>query len=345
MPILTVHDVHKRLTGGVPALQGMELSIEEGEVASLLGPSGCGKTTLLRIIAGLETPDQGQVYFAGLDMRTVPVHQRGFGLMFQDYALFPHRNVAQNIAYGLRVHRMPPRDIQRRVQEMLDLVNLTAMAHRDVSQLSGGEQQRVALARSLAPRPRLLMLDEPLGALDRTLRDRLLEDLRRVLSQVSVTVLYVTHDQGEAFAIADRVIVMANGRAVQVGTPESVYRHPRSAWVARFLGMHNLLLGRWVGTELVETEIGQLQVAGCGEGDTVVLIRPEAATMESQASGAKVPGTLVERSFRGMLLRIVIQCASGMPLAFDLPATTAIPAIGDPLVLTRRPEGIVCLRD
>jgi len=343
MPILTVQNIHKRLTGGVPALQGMELTIEEGEVASLLGPSGCGKTTLLRIIAGLETPDQGQVYFAGQDMQPVPVHRRGFGLMFQDYALFPHRNVAENIAYGLRVQKMPPRDIERRVREMLELVNLTSLANRDVHQLSGGEQQRVALARSLAPRPRLLMLDEPLGALDRTLRDRLLEDLRHILAQVRVTVLYVTHDQGEAFAVADRVILMANGRAVQVGTPESVYRRPASAWVARFLGMHNLLPGRWIGPELLETELGQVQVGGCGEGDTMVLIRPEAATTESHAPGTKVVGTLVGRSFRGTLLHITIQCASGMLLAFDLPATTDIPTPGSSLVLIIRPDGIVCL--
>jgi len=343
MPILTVQNIHKRLTGGVSALQGMELAVEEGQVASLLGPSGCGKTTLLRVIAGLETPDQGQVCFAGQDMQSVPVHQRGFGLMFQDYALFPHKSVAENIAYGLRVQKMPPRDVERRVQEMLELVNLTPLAHRDVHQLSGGEQQRVALARSLAPRPRLLMLDEPLGALDRTLRDRLLEDLRHILAQVRVTVLYVTHDQGEAFAVADHVILMADGRAVQVGTPESVYRHPRSAWVARFLGMRNLLPGRWVGPELVETEIGRLQVGSCGEGDTMVLIRPEAATMEDRVPGAKVLGTLVGRSFRGTLLHIAIQCASGMLLAFDLPATTDIPTTGASIVLTIRPDGIVCL--
>ena len=345
MPILTVGNIHKRLTGGIAVLQGMELAVEEGEVAGLLGPSGCGKTTLLRIIAGLETPDEGRVFFAGQDMLPVPVHRRGFGLMFQDYALFPHRNVTENIAYGLRVQKMPPAEIERRVQEMLELVNLTPLAHRDVHQLSGGEQQRVALARSLAPRPRLLMLDEPIGALDRTLRDRLLEDLRRILAQVRVTVLYVTHDQSEAFAVADRVILMANGRAVQVGTPEAVYRCPRNAWVARFLGMHNLLPGTWLGPGSVETEIGPLQVAGSGKGDTTVLIRPEAATLDRHQPGAKVAGTLVGRSFRGTLLHITVRCPSGMQLAFDLPATTDAPTTGAPVALTVRPDGIICLRE
>jgi len=231
------------------------------------------------------------------------------------------------------------------VQEMLELVNLTPLAHRDVHQLSGGEQQRVALARSLAPRPRLLMLDEPIGALDRTLRDRLLEDLRRILAQVRVTVLYVTHDQSEAFAVADRVILMANGRAVQIGTPEAVYRCPRNAWVARFLGMHNLLPGTWLGPGSVETEIGPLQVAGSGKGDTTVLIRPEAATLDRHQPGAKVAGTLVGRSFRGTLLHITVRCPSGMQLAFDLPATTDAPTTGAAVALTVRPDGIICLRE
>ena len=344
MPILTVENVHKRL-GSVDVLQGVGLAIEQGEIASLLGPSGCGKTTLLRVIAGLEIPDQGQILFAGQSMLPIPVHQRGFGLMFQDYALFPHRNVAENIAFGLRMQQLRPAQIASRVQEMLELVNLAPLARRNVHELSGGEQQRVALARSLAPRPRLLMLDEPIGALDRTLRDRLLEDLRRILAQVSVTVLYVTHDQNEAFAIADRVILMASGRVVQTGTPEEVYRYPRNVWVARFLGMQNLLPGEWVAPGTVKTEIGLMSVAGSGEGCTTVLIRPEAATIDEHQTGAKVIGTLVGSSFRGTQIHATVECPSGTRLAFDLPATSDLPATNSPVTLTVRPDGIVCLRE
>ena len=341
---LSLENIHKSY-GATTALAGVSFEVGQGEIVAVLGPSGCGKSTLLAIIAGLEAADRGVVRWNGENLAGIPPHRRGFGLMFQDYALFPHRNVTENIAYGLRVQKMPPAEIERRVQEMLELVNLTPLAHRDVHQLSGGEQQRVALARSLAPRPRLLMLDEPIGALDRTLRDRLLEDLRRILAHVRVTVLYVTHDQSEAFAVADRVILMADGRAVQVGTPEAVYRCPRNAWVARFLGMHNLLPGKWLGPGSVETEIGPLQVAGCGEGDTTVLIRPEAATLEGHQPGAKVAGTLVGRSFRGTLLHITVRCPSGMQLAFDLPATTDAPTTGAPVALTVRPDGIICLRE
>jgi len=343
MPILTIRDIHKQFEDNFGVLYGFDLDVEEGEIVCLLGPSGCGKTTLLRIVAGLETPDRGQVIFRGQDMLSVPVHLRNFGLMFQDYALFPHKNVAANVAFGLRMQGLAPAKVEQRVHEALELVNLQDLAHRDVNQLSGGEQQRVALARSLAPHPQLLMLDEPIGALDRTLRDRLLEELRHILGQVGATVIYVTHDQSEAFSIADRVILMNEGRVIQVGTPEQVYRHPVNTWAARFLGMQNLLPGEWIAPGLVQTGIGPLAVEGCGQGALTVLIRPEAATLDRLQEATTIEVTVINRSFHGATVHLVVQHASGVELAFDLPAGQGPPTAGQTVILTLRPAGIVCL--
>jgi ABC-type Fe3+/spermidine/putrescine transport system ATPase subunit len=232
MGLLDVSLVSKAFAG-VPVLQEVSFHVEEGEIVCLLGPSGCGKTTLLRIIAGLEVADSGRVTLGGQPLDEVPVHRRGFGLMFQDYALFPHKDVAANVAFGLRMQAWTLRQSEARIAEMLELVGLEGYEQRRVYDLSGGEQQRVALARSLAPGPRLLMLDEPLGSLDRALREELMNELRAILKQVGVTSIYVTHDQQEAFAVADRVIVMKRGCIVQQGTPQAVYWRPASAWVAR----------------------------------------------------------------------------------------------------------------
>jgi ABC-type Fe3+/spermidine/putrescine transport system ATPase subunit len=237
---LDVRDIHKSYDNA-PLLKGVSFSVESGETVCLLGRSGSGKSTLLRIIAGLELPEGGSVLWDGKDLRDVPVHERGFGLMFQDYALFPHRTVEQNVAFGLRMQDMPDAAIKTRTEEMLDLVHMSTFAHRSVTDLSGGEQQRIALARALAPRPKLLMLDEPLGALDRTLKQFLLDDLRRIVRTANIPVIYVTHDQEEAFSIADRLIMLNTGQIEQVGSPEEVYRHPSSQWVAGFLGLGNIL--------------------------------------------------------------------------------------------------------
>ena len=239
---------------GLPVLHDVSLGAADGEIVCLLGPSGCGKSTLLRIVAGLEAPDTGRVIFDGHEMAGVPPHRRRFGLMFQDYALFPHKDVLGNVAFGLRMARLPSPEISRRVGEALALVGLSGYERRRVTELSGGEQQRVALARSLAPRPRLVMLDEPLGALDRALREQLMNDLRAILKQVGVTALYVTHDQEEAFAIADRIAILharleagEGGHIEQIAAPGEVYRRPASVYVARFLGFRNLVEGRVVG--------------------------------------------------------------------------------------------------
>ncbi|MCR4406616.1 MAG: ABC transporter ATP-binding protein [Anaerolineae bacterium] len=327
--------------------------VDEGEIVCLLGPSGCGKTTLLRIIAGLETADAGQVLFAGRDIRDVPVHRRNFGLMFQDYALFPHKNVFENVAFGLRMMHLSRADIEVRVREMLELVGMSGFEQRDVNLLSGGEQQRVALARSLAPRPRLLMLDEPLGSLDRTLRERLMNELRTILKSVGVTALYVTHDQEEAFALADRIVIMNHGRKVQEGTPQEVYQHPATEFVARFLGLTNLLPGKVVGMDgyhvIVETTIGNLRISKSAnqqpETRVTVLLRPEAASLiECSPASEHITGTLAECSFRGGYYRLVIRHTSGQHLSFTIPASGVTPPpLGTPVSLLLRSEAISLL--
>lgn len=222
--------------GRTTAVDRVDLDVRRGEVVALLGPSGCGKSSLLRAVAGLEPLSAGELAWDGADMRQVPVHRRGFGLMFQDGQLFPHRDVAGNVAYGLQMAGLPRAEQQLRVAELLDLVGLAEHAHRAITALSGGEQQRVALARALAPRPRLLLLDEPLSALDRALREHLATELHDILRAAGTTALYVTHDHDEAFTVADRVALMRAGRLVQTGTPAQLWAHPVDAEAAQFLG-------------------------------------------------------------------------------------------------------------
>jgi thiamine transport system ATP-binding protein len=223
------------------ALAGIDLSVAGHEIISVLGPSGCGKSTLLRAVAGLLIPDSGAIRWNGQDVTTIAPHARGFGLMFQDHALFPHRSVGENIEFGLRMQHQPPDQRRRRIAEMLDLVGLAAMGDRSIGTLSGGEAQRVALARSLAPAPQLLMLDEPFGSLDRGLRERLTTEVGELLRRVGVTAIHVTHDQDEAFAIADRVVVMQRGQIERIDTPLAIWRDPRTEFVARFLGHDNIV--------------------------------------------------------------------------------------------------------
>ncbi len=354
---------------GLPVLKEASFVVREGEIVSLLGPSGCGKTTLLRIIAGLESPDTGTIRLNGEDLSAVPAHRRNFGLMFQDYALFPHKDVAANIAFGLRMQRRPQAEIAQRVQEMLALVALSGYERRRVIELSGGEQQRVALARSLAPRPRLLMLDEPLGALDRALREQLMNELRAILKRVGVTALYVTHDQEEAFAIADRVLIMRarpehgeGGWIEQEGTPAEVYRHPATRYVAQFLGFKNLLSGKVVpppantdtpsGGAWVQTPLGMLQVADIAQPfpsgqEAIVLIRPEAADIRPAGTHGQniIAGRLIEASFRGSYYLIRTEHAAGLHLTCEASATDAdLPAEGAALALWLDPQAITLLR-
>lgn len=257
--MLAVRHVFKTYEGK-PLLNGISFAVAEGETICLLGASGSGKSTLLRIIAGLEEAESGSVLFNEIDLIATPPHLRDFGLVFQDYALFPHLDVRENVAFGLKMRRLPQFEIVERVASSLELVSLVGFEPRRVTELSGGEQQRVALARALAPHPRLLMFDEPLGALDRTLREDLLKELRAILHRTHIPAIYVTHDQEEAFAIADRVLILHKGMIVREGTPADVWANPKSAFVAGFLGLGNIFEGVYLGKSEVETKLGILTV-------------------------------------------------------------------------------------
>ena len=279
--MLVVQNIAKSYDGK-SILQDISFQVEAGETVCLLGASGSGKSTLLRIIAGLESADSGRISFDGLDLTSTPAHLRDFGLVFQDYALFPHLDVHHNVAFGLKMRRLQPDQIQERVANSLDLVNLSGFGNRQVTDLSGGEQQRVALARALAIRPRLLMFDEPLGALDRTLREDLLGELRAILHSTNIPAIYVTHDQEEAFAVGDRILILHNAGIVREGKPADVWSDPGSPYVASFLGLGNIakgeVKGRADGTWKVESALGVFSVQCKHEhqtGDTVhLLARP-----------------------------------------------------------------------
>jgi thiamine transport system ATP-binding protein len=356
--ILRVEQVSKSFVPGVPVLDDVSIQVAGGEIACLLGPSGCGKTTLLRVIAGLERPDRGRVLFDREDVTNQPVYLRRFGFMFQDYALFPHMSVGANVAFGLRMAGWDKRRQQQRVDEILDVVDLAGYQRRSVDELSGGEQQRVALARTLALSPRLLLLDEPLANLDRLLRDELVDELRAIIRRVGVTTIFVTHDQAEAFALADHVVVMHAGRIAQDGTPQEVYRLPANTFVAGFLGFRNLLAGSVRGDGLaVETVLGSLPLAARPSPDLLahpycVLIRPDAGRIDDGAAGSPachLEGIVAAGSFRGGIYRLQLEpdAAGAPPLQFELSTAAGrrLPSAGERVRMALDPHGIVLVAD
>ncbi|MGW9045500.1 ABC transporter ATP-binding protein [Streptomyces lydicus] len=294
---------------GRPALDAVDLDVAAHEIVCVLGPSGSGKSTLLRVVAGLQQADAGEVLLEGREQAGVPAHRRGVGLMFQDHQLFPQRDVAGNVGFGLRMRGSSRADRERTVAGLLDLVGLPGAQRRAVASLSGGEQQRVALARALAPSPRLLMLDEPLGQLDRGLRERLVVELRRLFHELGTTVLAVTHDQGEAFALADRVVVMQDGRIAQTGTPLDVWQRPATEFVARFLGFDNVVEATVQG-EAAATPWGKVPVPdGTPDGPCRLLVRPAGVRLTPTAEG--LPATVAARTFRGTHVALLLQPAGG----------------------------------
>ncbi len=282
--------------GDVTALDRADLEVADGEVVALLGPSGSGKSTLLRVIAGLQPIDEGTVHWNGDDLAAVPAHERRFGMVFQDFALFPHLNIGENVGFGPRVQGLPAADRLRLIETALERVELPGFADRAVSTLSGGQAQRVALARALAARPRLLLFDEPLGSLDKALRERLVTELRTIVAAPDITAVYVTHDHTEAFAIADRVAVMDQGRILQVDTPRQLWRGPASERIAELLGFRTILDAEVTGTAAV-TAIGPLPVReGSVEGSVRIIVRPEALVPDQSGT---IEGTVASSTFRG----------------------------------------------
>jgi thiamine transport system ATP-binding protein len=349
---------------GEDILRGIDLDVPTGQLLCVLGPSGGGKSTLLRSVAGLEEPRAGSIHLDGHDLAGVPAHERGVGLMFQDYALFPHRDVGDNVAFGLRMRGARPEAVRARVRDLLELVGLPGAERRPVDQLSGGEQQRVALARALAPQPRLLMLDEPMGSLDRSLRERLPEELRAIFTDLGLTTIYVTHDQDEALSVADRVVILEAGRLVADGTPEQLWLAPPSAWVARFLGFRNVARGRSVGGRL-ETPWGSLlcdsegagdaggassaagatDAAGAGtslpDGEVTVLLR--AAGLVAAADGP-IRGHVSSRRFGGDHVLFTVDVPGAPPLQVEARGGEW-PAVGQSVTLQTLPGSVHVIRD
>ncbi|MER5301504.1 ABC transporter ATP-binding protein [Streptomyces lasiicapitis] len=323
--LLRLDDVTVRF-GARAALDAVGLDVAEHEIVCVLGPSGSGKSTLLRAVAGLQGLDGGRIVLGGRDQGGVPAHKRGVGLMFQDHQLFPQRDVAGNVAFGLRMHGASRAEQALRVAELLDLVGLPGAQKRAVSSLSGGEQQRVALARALAPRPRLLMLDEPLGQLDRSLRERLVVELRELFGELGTTVLAVTHDQGEAFALADRVVVMRDGRIAQSGTPLEVWRNPADEFVARFLGFDNVVDATVTG-EAADTVWGKVPVPdGTRQGACRLLVRPAGVRLVGAREGLAC--VVTARTFRGTHVAVRLEPPGGPRLEAACALRDA-PAVGE----------------
>ena len=335
---LRLTNTAKTYPDGTKALLPTELSVGKGEIVSLLGPSGCGKTTLLRIIAGLETPDTGSdIWFDDDNVTALPVERRKVGMVFQSYALFPNMSVRKNIGYGLKMQKLPRSEIDARVTEVLNMCQLQPFANRAVTALSGGQRQRVALARAIAPRPRLLLLDEPLSALDASLREALRDELAVLLREFDITAIFVTHDQDEAMAIADRVAVMSHGRVVQSGTPEDLYRNPTSSFVAGFVGNAMKLSGRIDGKTL-HLEGGQLALPKEGDGHTV-FVRGENVQI---GETGPLQGTVETVTFLGTHYRIGISGISSHVIA-SIHSEHQAPKVGEKINVAITPEALILL--
>lgn len=314
----------RRTFGEVVALDSFNLHIQPGELISLLGPSGCGKTTALRMVAGLDQPDSGAVVVNGVDITGLPPSKRDMGMVFQAYSLFPNMTAHENVAFGLQVRNRGRSEHEKKAKELLELVDLVAQSDRYPHQMSGGQQQRVALARALAIEPKVLLLDEPLSALDAKVRTQLRDEIRRVQQEVGITTIFVTHDQEEAMAISDRVGVMNRGNLEQLDAPDVVYSNPATPFVASFVGAMNRLSARVIEAQVVEVLGTPLAISNQGHGQSVgssvrALVRPEHVIFsDADSSGFGATGTIFDRSFRGAMSRIIVDLENGDSVSADL---------------------------
>ncbi len=350
VPAVQINQLARRF-GTVEALHDVSLTVHTGEFFSLLGPSGCGKTTLLRIIAGLDFPDRGSIRIGDRDALNIPAHQRPVNTVFQNYALFPHLDVRGNVAFGLRMKKVPRPEIERRVQKALELVQIHQLSTRNPAELSGGEKQRVALARALVNEPKVLLLDEPLAALDLKLRKELQQELRALQRRTGVTFIYVTHDQDEALSMSDRIAVMNLGRIVQSGRSEELYEHPRTRFVARFLGGCNLLPAhvqeRNGGRISVTTPVGPLELSAAdSRSDLTLAIRPEKILTGSVGSSNRVRGVVLETTYTGAETQSVVEIGNATlrVAAMNGPLSARI-VRGKEIDLTLPEESLVVLED
>jgi putative spermidine/putrescine transport system ATP-binding protein len=351
MAFLEISNIQKRF-GEHTAVHDFSISIEKGEFITFLGPSGCGKTTILRMLAGFEAPSVGSIVFDGRDVTHVPTNQRNVGMVFQSYALFPNMTVAENIGFGLKVANAGKAEIDARVREMLKLIKLDALADRYPWQMSGGQQQRVALARALANKPKVLLLDEPLSALDAKIRISLREEIRELQRELNITTVFVTHDQEEALSISDRIVVLNEGRVEQIGAPSSIYNFPRTRFVASFIGTLNQLSGEVVDTTRGEIRVGkQLLITSnplddLRNGQTCTLaIRPEAITLDSAGASKNTVQTVVDEvSFLGSIVRIRTHLGAEV-LSMDVfnDPNQKLPARGDAVSLSFAFENLLVL--
>lgn len=357
MPLLSLKNISKRFDQ-TPAVADVALDVERGEFFGLLGPSGCGKTTTLRMIAGLEKPDSGTIEFDGNDITNLPAERRGFGMVFQNYALFPHLNVFENVAFGLRARKRPTAEIRERVKSALELVQLPGYEKRRVDELSGGQQQRVAIARAIAIEPALLLFDEPLSNLDVSLREATRSELRELVGRLGLTAVYVTHDQEEAFALCDRFSVMSGGRILQTGKPRELYEHPGQLSVARFLGRHNLIkvmrlssskegIGEFktlAGGHTLRAPVTHSDLAPLNK-PCILAIRPEYVKVNKVNSGGEnaLSGTVTEINFAGATSTTKLD-ANGLSLEAISLASNDL-SVGETREVVLPPEKISLLKD
>ncbi|SFU20240.1 ABC transporter ATP-binding protein [Sedimentitalea nanhaiensis] len=357
MSSVHLNNIVKRF-GGFTAVHQTSLAIPEGEFVTLLGPSGCGKTTNLRMIAGLLDPTEGEILIGGKRMNEVPIHKRNLGIVFQNYALFPHKTVAQNVAFGLRYRDVPKADVASRVQAALDLVQLPEVGERYPKELSGGQQQRIALARAIVIQPEVLLLDEPLSALDANLREDMRVELKRIQHQIGVTTVFVTHDQSEALAMSDKIVVMSAGRVEQIGTPEEVYNTPASAFVANFLGASNILQGRCTGrdAQAVQIEIAPFgtvpvpadKAADLREGPAKLILRAEKLLLLGAAadtSGLITAQATVETvDYQGQTVRYFVRLGETQLQAINMIDTRPF-VEGSTVTIGFRPQDCAALQE